>query len=161
MIHIRATDELSEEARQAVCDELRRFNVENNGVFFAARELPANASRPLYGVARDQAGRLLGGLLGETQLAWLKVSIMAVIPDARRQGIGAQLLLAAEAEAVVRGCRYAYADTMEYQAPGFYQKLGYQMAGRLGDWDSHGHAKFFFSKRLGAMPLWPGARGKE
>ena len=148
MVLISTTDAPDDGDREAICDELRRFNVESNGAFFAARELPANAPRPLCAVARDSAGRLLGGLLAETQFAWMKLSIMAIIPAARRCGIGSRLLAAAEAEALVRGCRYGYVDTMEYQAPAFYQKLGYQIAGRLEDWDSHGHAKLFLVKPL-------------
>jgi len=54
----------------------------------------------------------------------------------------------AEQEATARGCRYAYVDTMDYQAPTFYRKLGYQLAGQLDDWNSRGHAKCFFTKRL-------------
>ena len=148
MIHVSTTDSLVEDDREAICDELRRFNVENNGAFFADRELPANAPRPLYVVARDSDGRLLGGLLAETQFTWMKLSIMAVISAARGRGIGSRLLAAAEAEAFVRGCRYVYADTMDYQAPAFYEKLGYVIAGRLEAWDSHGHAKLMFAKRL-------------
>jgi len=148
MIHIDIADFLAPCDREAICDELRRFNIENNRAFFAARELPANAARPLSLAARDAQGRLLGGLLAETQFAWMKVSIMAVIPAARGRGIGSRLMAAAEGEAVVRGCRYAYADTMDYQAPAFYQKLGYAIAGKLEEWDSHGHAKLFFTKRL-------------
>jgi hypothetical protein len=40
---------------------------------------------------------------------------------------------------------------MDYQAPDFYQCLGYTIAGRLDDWDSHGHAKLFLVKRLIAV----------
>ncbi len=148
MVQINTTDALGEEVQDAICEELRHFNIENNGVFLSARELPANAPRPLYVVARDPEGLLLGGLLAETQFAWMKLSIMAVVPATRRCGIGSRLLAAAEAEAVIRGCRYAYADTMDYQAPIFYQKLGYKLAGRLEDWDSHGHAKVFFVKSI-------------
>jgi GNAT superfamily N-acetyltransferase len=148
MIYVNTTDALGEGAQQAICDELRRFNLENNGVFFTARELAANAPRPLYAVARDGEGRLLGGLLAETQFAWMKLSIISVVPAARGCGVGSRLLAAAEAEAVSRGCRYAYADTMDYQAPMFYQKLGYKLVGRLEDWDSHGHDKLVFTKDL-------------
>jgi GNAT superfamily N-acetyltransferase len=73
---------------------------------------------------------------------------MAVVPAERGQGTGSRLLAAAEAEAVARGCRYVYVDTMDYQAPIFYSKRGYEAAGRLEDWDSHGHSKCFFVKRL-------------
>jgi ribosomal protein S18 acetylase RimI-like enzyme len=84
----------------------------------------------------------------ETQLLWLKVEILSVASQFRRQGVGSRLMAIAEAEAVRRGCKYAYVDTMEYQAPSFYQALGYQIAGRLDDWDSHGHAKYFLKKTL-------------
>jgi ribosomal protein S18 acetylase RimI-like enzyme len=57
----------------------------------------------------------------------------------------------AEREAVARGCRHAFLDTMDYQAPDFYQKLGYQIAGKLDDWDSHGHAQFLFTKQLSQL----------
>jgi predicted N-acetyltransferase YhbS len=89
-----------------------------------------------------------GGLIGTTQLLWLKVEILSVASQFRRQGVGSRLMAIAEAEAVRRGCKYAYVDTMEYQAPSFYQALGYQIAGRLDDWDSHGHAKYFLKKTL-------------
>jgi hypothetical protein len=35
-----------------------------------------------------------------------------------------------------------------YQSPDFYRKLGYQVAGKLEDWDSHEHMKYFFTKKL-------------
>jgi hypothetical protein len=124
MIQVNTTNTLDETVQEAICDELRRFNLENNGVFFAARELAANAPRPLYVVARDGEGLLLGGLLAETHFAWMKVSIM------------------------------------EYQAPMFYQKLGYKLVGRLEDWDSQGHAKCFFTKSLMVVPRHPD-QGRE
>ena len=37
---------------------------------------------------------------------------------------------------------------METQAPEFYEKAGYRVAGLLEDWDSHGNSKFFFVKDL-------------
>ena len=40
---------------------------------------------------------------------------------------------------------------MDYQAPGFYQSIGYQIAGQLDDWDSHGHTKYFLGKDLGEL----------
>jgi len=37
----------------------------------------------------------------------------------------------AEAEAKCRGCRYARVNTAQFQAPGFYTKLGYTCYGQL------------------------------
>lgn len=149
MIDISVSGDLAEDVTEAIYDVLWRYNVEQNGAFFDARERPEHAARPLFAVARDGDGQLLGGLTAETQFAWLRVSIMAVVAGERNRGTGRRLLAAAEDEAIRRGCRYAYVDTMDYQAPGFYQKLGYAVVGRLEDWDSHGHAKVFLVKRLG------------
>jgi len=147
MIHISTTDALSEDARQSICDELRRFNVENNGAFFAAWELPAmRRGRCMWWLA--MGGRLIGGLLAETQFAWVKVSIMTVVESARGRGIGSRLL-AARRGRQSSGVQVCVCGHDGVSGAGILRKVGYQLAGRLEDWDSHGHAKFFFVKRLG------------
>jgi ribosomal protein S18 acetylase RimI-like enzyme len=142
---------LTEETREDVGSILRGYNRARNPTFFAARELPENAPKPLNVVASDPSGKIVGGLIAATQFAWLKVSVVAVAEHVRRQGVGRQLMELAERKAVARGCRHAFLDTMEYQAPDFYQKLGYQIAGKLDDWDSHGHAQFLFTKQLSQL----------
>jgi GNAT superfamily N-acetyltransferase len=142
---IKAVDDAT---RDAVHEQLRLCNLAENPVFWAALESPGHAPAPLNVIARDATGRVAGGLFAETRFAWMKLAIMAVRQDLRRQGIGKRLLLMAEAEALNRGCKYAFADTMDYQAPGFYHRLGYATAGRIEDWDSHGHAKLFLVKEL-------------
>jgi GNAT superfamily N-acetyltransferase len=92
--------------------------------------------------------QVIGGLFAETQLAWLRLSIMSVHPDWRSQGIGAALLAAAENQAIARGCKYAHVDTMQYQAPRFYLAHGFTLIGEIPDWDSRGHSKLHLIKRL-------------
>ena len=94
---------------------------------------------------------VIGGLMAETQLSWLRISIMSVHPEWRSKGIGAALLAEAEQLAIARGCKHAYVDAMEYQAPQFYLSRGFEIVGQLPDWDSHGHTKLFFSKHLQAL----------
>ena len=139
---------VDDHTRETVYQELRAFNQGANPEWWAARDEPANAPAPLIVACYDASGDVAGGLFAETQFAWLKLSIMAVRADLRGQGMGAELVRRAEAEAVRRSCKYAFVDTMSYQAPGFYQRLGYQVAGRIEDWDSHGHAKLYLTKRL-------------
>jgi ribosomal protein S18 acetylase RimI-like enzyme len=139
---------LSPELKEAVLSELRAFNQAANPEWYVLRELPENQPVPVNLVAFDSASQVLGGLLGETHFHWLKISILAVRAEMRGQGLGTRLMDQAESIGRERGCRHAFLDTMEYQAPIFYERLGYQTAGRIDDWDSHGHAKFFMTKEL-------------
>ena len=138
----------SPELAESIHCELRTYNRQANPAWYAARELPENEPQPLNLFAFDAAGQPRAGLFGEIVFLWLKVSILAVHHDYRRQGLGKQLMQRAEAIAVERGCQFAYVDTLETQAPEFYTRLGYQIVGRLDNWDSHGHAKLFLTKML-------------
>ena len=108
---------------------------------------PDHAALPLILLTYVDGG-VVGGLFAETQLSWLRISIMAVRPGWRSKGIGAALLAEAEQQALARGCKHAYVDTMDYQAPQFYLSHGFETVGQIPDWDSHGHSKMHFSKHL-------------
>jgi GNAT superfamily N-acetyltransferase len=133
------------------CDSVRQWLREHNWrvnpAFMESLQQPEHEARPLILLARAEAC-VVGGLFAETQLSWLRISIMAVDPAWRSQGIGTALLAEAERQAIARGCKYAYVDTMEYQAPRFYHAHGFVTVGEIPDWDSHGHKKFYLSKRL-------------
>lgn len=102
----------------------------------------------LYLEVHDEAGALIGGLAGGTYWGWLYVSLLWVDPALRGRGWGAKLLAAAEAEAVRRGCRHAYLDTFSFQAPGFYERLGWKLAGRIDAIPAGSeHYRSYFEKR--------------
>ena len=126
---------------------LREHNWAVNPAFMEQLQHPDHAAQPLILLAHAN-GSVVGGLLAETQLSWLRISIMAVHPGWRAKGIGAALLAEAEQQALSRGCKHAYVDTMEYQAPQFYLSHGFETVGQIPDWDSHGHSKMYFSKPL-------------
>jgi GNAT superfamily N-acetyltransferase len=126
---------------------LREYNWQTNPGFMEKLELPEYRAKPLVLLARA-GDTVIGGLFSETQLSWLRISIMAVDPKWRSQGVGTALLAEAERQAIARGCLHAYVDTMEYQAPEFYRARGFHIAGEIPDWDSHGHRKLYLTKRL-------------
>lgn len=126
---------------------LREHNWAVNPAFMTLLHEPRHDARPLILLAHFDDG-VIGGLFAETQISWLRISIMSVHPEWRSKGIGSALLAEAENVAVERGCKHAYVDTMEYQAPQFYLSHGFQIVGQIPDWDSHGHSKMYFSKSL-------------
>lgn len=81
--------------------------------------------------ALDAEGNFLGGLIGAHLQRWFFVKLLAVSPEARGGGIGAQLLARAEALAREDGLVGIYLDTFEFQAPRFYLREGYREIGRL------------------------------
>jgi GNAT superfamily N-acetyltransferase len=153
--HITSISDTTVPACDLVRQWLREHNWLVNAPFMRLLQKPEHEANPLVllasvGTANAAGSDVIGGLFAETQLAWLRISIMSVHPDWRSRGIGAALLAEAEREALARGCRHAYVDTMEYQAPRFYQSHGYRVVGEIPDWDSHGHRKMYFAKELGA-----------
>ena len=95
---------------------------------------------------REETGMIHAGLIGHIYAGWLFVNLLWVHADLRRRGIGQGLLAEAERYAVGLGCHSAWLDTFSFQAPGFYQKLGYTVFGTL-DYPPD-HKRFFLQKRL-------------
>jgi GNAT superfamily N-acetyltransferase len=96
---------------------------------------------------RDDAGRLVGGLSGDTVWGWLQVKLLWVASELRGKGYGAKLMTVAEEEARRRGCHHALLDTFDFQARGLYERLGYEVFGTLEDFP-RGHQRFFMRKDL-------------
>ena len=102
---------------------------------------------PVAFFLRDEAGEVLGGLLGEIWAGWLHIRTLALAPPARGQGFGRELMQRAEAYARERGCTNAFLDTFSFQARPFYEKLGYRLFCVLENHPA-GHQHFFMTKRL-------------
>jgi GNAT superfamily N-acetyltransferase len=96
---------------------------------------------------RDGDGRLAGGLLGECFWGWLHIDIFWLEEAARRQGLGSRLLARAEDEGRKRGCKYAYLDTLSFQARPFYEKNGWEVFATQEDFPV-GHTRWFLKKTL-------------
>src|SRR5262245_50002777 len=77
--------------------------------------------------AKDQHGRIIAGLCGNTWGGCLEVRQFWVEPTRRKQGLGTRLFDAAEQEALRRGCRQILLMTFTFQAPAFYAKRGFEV----------------------------------
>lgn len=113
---------------------------------FNERQWPGHQQWRQLGVFVREGREVVAGLAGETYSGWLFVRYLWVAESLRGRGIGRALIARAEACARDRGCHSAWLDTFSFQAPGFYQKLGYEEFGRL-DYPPD-HERHFLRKRL-------------
>ena len=135
---ISLTDVADQAVREAIVSPLLAYNAQKTG---------RNDFRLLILTLRDAGGTIAGGLWGRTVYDWLFVELLVVPESMRGQGIGSELMRRAEQEAVARGCQNAWLDTFEFQARGFYEKLGYTCFGELADYPP-GFGRYFLRKRL-------------
>lgn len=117
---------------------LKDYNLRN-------REASENIPIGIY--YEDETGQKQAGLTGETFGNWLCIKYLFVAEHLRGQGIGREILSAAETEAKKRGCKYAFVDTFSFQAPGFYTKSGYKEVFALTEYPYAG-ARYYYTKEL-------------
>jgi ribosomal protein S18 acetylase RimI-like enzyme len=103
--------------------------------------------RALAVFARDDGGSLVGGIHGWTWGGCCELVSLWVDETARRRGLGAGLLAAAELEAVDRSCIQVVLLTHELQAPGLYRRRGYEVVGTVEGYPT-GSAALWLRKRL-------------
>jgi ribosomal protein S18 acetylase RimI-like enzyme len=96
---------------------------------------------------RSEMGEFVGGLLGFTHFNHFFIGALHVDQRFRKEGIGRELMKRAEALALKQGCDVIYLDTFDYQAPRFYEKLGFKVFGKLEDYPP-GHQRFYLMKRI-------------
>ncbi len=132
-----------------ISSRLEKADIETiiNGLITHGKMYAPPRVKQELGVFYRVNGRLLGGLTGATFWGWLHIKHIWVDDSQRGKGVGKQLMLAAEKEAVQRGCHAAMLDTLSFQAQDFYQKLGYTLFGQLEDFPI-GHQRIYLQKQL-------------
>jgi GNAT superfamily N-acetyltransferase len=83
---------------------------------------------------RAADGSPVAGAFGWTWGGTCYVRYLFVCENLRGQGHGTRLMRAVETEARSRGCRQIVLETHEFQAPRFYQKLGFSIVGRVDNY---------------------------
>lgn len=108
-------------------------------------KLGNEATQPLTVISRNPEGNIIGGVSGVTIYQHFLVNVLWVDQTARGQGLATQLMQLAEDHAKQRGCIAAQVDTLSIQAPEFYQKLGFKVAGKIPGLTKD-HDRYFLMK---------------
>ena len=137
-VRIVAEKARSADASRELWKGLVRFNRQTAG--------PLRYTRTVLGV-RDGKGKLLGGLILQSYWKESYVELLWLSAPARRLGYGRKLMQEAERRARRRGSRLLHLNTFSFQAPGFYEKLGFKRFGGM-EGSPRGASRHFYVKRL-------------
>ena len=133
------TDSPDLAAQKVIESGLSRYNAEKAG-YSDSRDLAVLVSDP-------ETGQVLGGLLGRTSLGLLFVDLIFVPDSLRDRRLGSRIMELAEEEAKRRGCCAVVLYTINFQAPGFYERHGYREFGRI-DCHPPGTSRIYMTKNL-------------
>lgn len=97
--------------------------------------------------ARDGRGRIVGGVIVESYYRESYVELLWVDETSRHAGLGSLLIEAAERRARRRGSRLIHLNTYSFQAPRFYEKLGFRRFGGMRG-SPPGASRHYYVKRL-------------
>ena len=121
-------------------ERIVEFNARATGYFDAAS---------FAATQQDEEGVIRAGLSGYTWGGCCYVSYLWIDERDRGRGLGTALLLAAEEHARTKGCAMMLLSSHSFQAPGFYERLGYERQAVIHD-HPVGYTSVFLTKRLNA-----------
>jgi len=98
-------------------------------------------------VLKDVEGNVAGGIIASTMIRVMHLDIPWIAEEFRNSGYGRELVLAAESIGNEKGCLASQTWSFSFQAPGFYQKLGYEVLG-IYDGYPNGITEYVLKKRL-------------
>jgi GNAT superfamily N-acetyltransferase len=119
-------------------DHLRAYNRE-------AGQVERGTSLGIF--LRDEDNKLVGGVSAYIWGETAEIDFLWLADNLRGQGVGQRLMAQIEKAVVERGARQAVLTTFSFQAPDFYEKIGYETFATL-DGLGNGHKKFYLRKSL-------------
>jgi GNAT superfamily N-acetyltransferase len=127
-------------ASRKLWNGLIRYNLQKAGPFHYKRTVLT---------VRDDKKRVLGGVILQSYWRETYVELLWLSARARRLGFGRKLMQEAERRARRRGSRLMHLNTYSFQAPGFYEKLGFKRFGGMAG-SPKGASRHWFVKQLTA-----------
>ena len=119
-------------------EQIHAFNVQATGI---------SDGKLLALFLREADGATVGGVFGWTWGDSCYVRYLFIPEPLRGEGHGTRLMQAVEAEAKARGCNQIVLETHDFQAPRFYEGLGFAITGRVEEYP-RGHQYLTMIKQL-------------
>jgi ribosomal protein S18 acetylase RimI-like enzyme len=107
-----------------------------------------------FGYVATDNGKFAGCSSGLAQMnlkeygKYFYLTDLLVEKEYRKLGVGKQLLELLESKITLLGIEYVWTWTAGYEAPGFYQKQGYEIFTTFENYYPSGHGRIGFIKRL-------------
>ena len=140
-MNLSIADKIDQESYDKIVEMLIAYNQSKT------KDVKDAINKPIEILARTEQDEIIGGLYGRSIWGTLEIKTFVVKPENRKEGIGSKLMEEAEAEAKRRNCRFISLDTFSFQAPGFYEKLGFEKIGTETDFPK-GFEKYYYRKRI-------------
>ncbi|MBZ9693615.1 MULTISPECIES: GNAT family N-acetyltransferase [unclassified Mesorhizobium] len=113
------------------------------------RMIDRDDDRGLTFVIRDGAGHAVGVAAGYSWAGTSELTLMWIDEAHRGRGYARQLLDAFVAEAADRGVRKIWVSSHDFQAPGLYEKAGFERMAEFSGWPE-GHSNIILCKTIAA-----------
>ena len=138
---LKVTDKIDQKSYDRVVELLVEYNLSKT------KQFEKEINKPIEIIARNELNEIIGGLYGRSLWGTLEIKTFVVKTENRNEGIGRKLIQEAEKEAKNRNCRFISLDTFSFQAPEFYEKLGFIKIGTETDFPK-GFEKHYYRKKL-------------
>ena len=129
---------MSDSDWQHISTQLRQYNVEQSSGLSVDPDIRVRLT------LKDKEVPI-GGIAGRAFYKSFMIDHLWIDKEHRRKGYGKKLLIAAEKIAKEHGCISAQTSSYSFQAPEFYQKLGYEVFG-VFDGYPNGVKKLYLGK---------------
>lgn len=96
---------------------------------------------------KDENKKVYGGAIATVLWNGIEINSLWVDESLRNKGYGRKIIEEIEKEGIKRGCNIIYTNTFSWQAPEFYEKLGYKQYGKLENFPP-GNSLTYFYKNL-------------
>jgi GNAT superfamily N-acetyltransferase len=125
--------------------ELLRLGIDQNNILITGE---STGNQDITFFIRNADNEIIGGIRGTYNISgWLYINALWVDKNYRNQGYATLLMQRMENEAKRNGCKNSYLNTIAFQAPEFYLKLGYKKFAELENFH-HEYNRIFLRKRL-------------